>query len=281
MLAHDIRSDLPSFSFIRTMAKRTPHEYWLVFNECENDDPLQCNAPPYEVADFYFSQVVYTMFNSSVPGGQLGADPGADLIIGGVNASPCGITWLVDFVEAYRDITEDRLGTAYDPPRTGWHFHIYPEIVPVGWPDPNDPENGCDTHWAVNSERLSFDNWRQDALNILGFVWAYGAPTDEIWVTETGCLPGDVTNCGRAGFMFDYTSALTGWFNNEGRWVDRYAWYTDWNDNSTWDDTFLYSSIDPSLVRSVLGDYYSQIEPASNIPLPWPTTFIYMPLVKQ
>jgi hypothetical protein len=143
MLAWDTWSNgPPSIVQIQTSATRTPHDYWLVFNECEHQS--QCDKSPTVAAQFYYSQIVYTMFDQSIPGGQLGIDPIAKLIVGGVNAHPCGIKWLSEFVEAYRDITEQELGEAQDPPHAGWHFHLYPEIYPEGWSYENQD---CSGNW--------------------------------------------------------------------------------------------------------------------------------------
>lgn len=267
----------PSIQQIQTMATRTPHNYWLVFNECENNH--QCDIPPEVAADFYYEEIVQTMF--SPPIGTLGADPDAQLIIGGINASPCGILWLTQFVQHYRANHGNDLYNA------GWHFHIYPEVVPETWPDPDDPigENGCNTWdapppgngWWGRPKRLSFENWLNDAIGMRTFVYMYGGPDDEIWITEMGCL---IADCAQVGFMDGYVGTLTSWLNNEGRWVDRYAWYTDWDEGS-WYYTKLYANTTPVPEnRAALGNYYAQIEPAAHEPLPWPPTFIYFPVVK-
>lgn len=67
-----------------------PH-YWLVLNECENE--TQCNMTPQQAADFYRNLVI----------AMSDIDPDARLIVGGVNASPCGVLWLKNFVVYYED----------------------------------------------------------------------------------------------------------------------------------------------------------------------------------
>ncbi len=289
MLATNISNGLISVAQIQDVDARTPHNYWLLFNECENNHLPQCggyaNVTTYTVAAFYYYEVVRTVFDSSVPGGQLGADPDAQIIIGGGNASFCGIKFLMGFVESYRRITEKELGAAYDPPRAGWHFHIYPEVVPINWPSSSLPNYGCDTSWEVRSSRLNINDWRDDAMNMLEFAWLYGTPDDEIWVTETGCLAGSGHCQGNTVFMQEYVPAILGWLNNQGRWINRYAWWTDWSSSRPWTRLYDATSGSPppngSVTRSDLGEYYTQIEPASAVPKPWPTAFIYLPLVMK
>lgn len=280
---------VPSISQIQTSAARTPHNYWLVFNECEHQ--FQCNTSPSIAADFYFNQLVPTIFDQSVPGGEIGADPNAALIVGGVNAHPCGIKWLSEFVEAYREITKQALGETLDPPRAGWHFHIYPEIYPDGW---NFENNDCSGNWdawdsaegTAHAWRLAdFNEWQSDAMNILNFVWKYGSPDDEIWITEMGCLPGfegsDAYSayCPNETFMAGYVSNITSWLNNEGRWVTRYAWYTDWDAVAPHDYTELYETPPPTPnpKLSDLGIYYSHVTPSSITEIPWPS--IWLPVI--
>jgi hypothetical protein len=83
-----------------------------------------------------------------------------------------------------------------------------------------------------------------------------------------------------------YTMQMTEWLNNEGRWVDRYAWYNDW-DSYYWEQTKLFAMTPaptptpggptPVINQSALGNFYSKVTPAAPIPLPWPTSRIYLP----
>jgi hypothetical protein len=281
MLLADLHTPIAPAATISAAATRTPHNYWILFNECEHD--RQCNTPPEIAAQIYYEDVVGMMLG---PGG---ADPNAKLIIGGVNASPCGLLWLQQFVESYRANYGDELYNA------GWHFHLYPEIVPTTWPDPNHPEGetGCNTWdfvpltpspapvWWGRPERLSSQNWVIDARSALGFVWQYGKPTDEVWFTEMGCL---IPDCElRVGFMSEYVADFTEWLNDEGRWVTRYAWFTDVS--TVFFYTALYkdaSGFDESN-RTALGDYYAltSAQVAGSVPLPWPSDFVYLPFVGQ
>jgi hypothetical protein len=122
-------------------------------------------------------------------------------------------------------------------------------------------------------------------MNILTFVWKYGRPDDEIWITEMGCLPGfEISGvysqyCPNEIFMADYIANITGWLNSEGRWVDRYAWYTDWDASFPWDYTELYEvpPPTPNPRLSNLGSFYSQVHPSSSTELPWPS--IWLPII--
>ncbi|MCL4870981.1 MAG: glycoside hydrolase family protein [Anaerolineae bacterium] len=261
MLVSRPSNGLPSIPDIQLADSRTNHNYWLVFNECEHQN--QCNTSPQAAADFYHNQVVEIMYNQ-------GADPDAKLIVGGVNAHPCGIKWLRDFVTHYQD--------NYGPlPHAGWHFHLYPEIRP------GDPVN-CTGNWMFDDTlfpdpQTAFNLWRQHAYNALSFVQTYGQRTDEIWFTEMGCLnygnhqvPGPV--CQADGFMMAYAPLILNWLNGEGRWVTRYAWYTDYS-TGYFKATMLLSEVFPyghtgPLPLSELGQYYSRVTPTSAVPLPWP-----------
>jgi hypothetical protein len=256
MLISNPRNELPAVELVRERDVQTEHNYWLVFNECEHQ--LQCNTSPAEAAQYYHDRVVDLVFTQ-------GGDADADLIIGGVNAHPCGIVWLKNFVDYYR-VTYGEL------PYSGWHFHLYPEIVPGGWPQ------NCNGNWGFNDwlfpdAETAFNLWREHALNALAFVQEYGRPDDEVWFTEMGCLnygdhqvQGPV--CQGEGFMEDYAGRILGWLNGEGRWVTRYAWYTNW-DSRYWRVTHLIADA-PSGEQwqySSLGYWYSQIEPAAAVPL--------------
>jgi hypothetical protein len=259
MLVGSPRNALPSLEQMILRDGNNPHNYWLVFNECEHN--AQCNTSPAEAARFYHDQVVDLLF---VQGG----DPDADIIIGGVNAHPCGILWLKNFMDYYR--------VTYGPlPYTGFHFHLYPEIAPSGWP------NNCNGNWSFNDllfpdADTAFNLWREHANNALAFVQEYGEPDDEIWFTEMGCLnygyhQVQAPVCQAEGFMQGYASRIMNWLNNEGRWVTRYAWYTDW-DAGYWRVTHLIweAPQDEQWTYSSLGYWYSQIVPAAAVSLPWP-----------
>ncbi|MFZ0547338.1 MAG: glycosyl hydrolase [Candidatus Promineifilaceae bacterium] len=259
MLVGSPRNGLPSLELVKERDAQTDHNYWLVFNECEHQ--LQCNTSPAEAARFFRDEIVDLMFTQ-------GGDPDADLIIGGVNANPCGILWLKNFVDYYRQ--------TYGPlPHAGWHFHLYPEIAPATWP------GSCDGSWIYNDRLFpnvdeAFNLWREQANNTLAFVQEYGEPDDEIWFTEIGCLnygghqvQGAI--CQADGFMQDYAGRILGWLNGEGRWVTRYAWFTNW-DAKYWAVTHLIADapIGEQWQYSSLGYWYSHIEPAAAVPLPWP-----------
>lgn len=261
MISGSPRETLPSVADIQLADQRTTHDYWLAFNECEHQN--QCNSSPQSAADYYHNQVIDLLYNQ-------GGDPNARLIVGGVNAHPCGIKWLTDFVNYYQN--------TYGPlPHTGWHFHIYPELRP------QDP-NGCTGSWIFDdtlfpNPQAAFDLWKQHAYNALNFVQTYGNQTDEIWFTEMGCLnygghqvEGPI--CQAEGFILTYAQSIVGWLNGEGRWVTRYAWYTDWT-NAYFKVTMLLSEAYPpnhtgALPLTPLGQYYSGVTPASAVSLPWP-----------
>lgn len=225
-----------------------------------------------------------------------GGDPDAQLIIGGVNAHKCGQQWLERFVRSY----EDRYGPL---PHAGWHFHIYPDVAPA---------NNCDSSWVYQlnlfltptptgtPQAALWPHWRSQAESLLGFVWTYGNPDDEIWITETGCLRWRWNQnnlaCDIPGAMYLYMASITEWLNDEGRWINRYAWYTDW-DSGHWQQTKLWDATrtpipivgtptptaSPTRILHLapLGQYYTQVTPAPPIALPWPTNFIYLPVVRH
>jgi hypothetical protein len=262
-------------------------------NECENN--YQCSTPPEYAAVFYHDAVIPLMAT---------ADPNAQLIVGGVNANPCGILWLTQFVTYYRQ-RYGELGNA------GWHFHLYPEIAPGDWPDPDQPERAYNVwdndpappppnatpvtpnptpvaFWEWRPERLNYYTWRTDAAGSLGFIWLYGDPDqDEIWFTEIGCLlpedvPGANISCPAAGFIDGYVSDFTGWLNSdEGRWVDRYAWFTDIGEPNWFVDLYDVSGLYQPGNYWALGTFYSQVsrQVAPSIALPVPSAFVYLPLV--
>jgi hypothetical protein len=78
MLTGGPSNGLPAIETIADLDGRADHEYWLVFNECEQH--WQCDAFPQEAAIFYHDEDVETMYGQ-------GADPDARLIVGGINAS--------------------------------------------------------------------------------------------------------------------------------------------------------------------------------------------------
>jgi hypothetical protein len=283
MLAGNIQEWLttptPPASALATIDARTPHDYWLVFNECEHQ--YQCNTPPIQAAGYFASQLLPYI---------LQADPNAKLIIGGVNAHECGIDWLKRFVE--------ELDPAELAWISGWHFHLYPEVVPADWVEKG--LDGCDSDWIYHDPRVAtvedaWNAWQTDVWNIYWFVEQYGdLVEDEIWITEMGCSnPGyhqlQQPVCQSEGYMYEYVTRMTGWLNSSaGRWIDRYAWYTDWNNVPYWNHTKLYAMTltptmvvvtpgtptltptptrtpgpTPTMVISALGHYYTQITPAA------------------
>lgn len=257
MLVGNPRNGLPPLDYTLEADIATDHNYWLVFNECEHQ--LQCNTSPAEAARYFHDEVLDFLFTQ-------GGDPDADLIIGGVNAHPCGILWLKNFVDYYR------LTYGEEPPHAGWHFHLYPEIMPGGWPE------SCNGDWIYNDLLFpdvdtAFNLWREHAMNARAFVQEYGDLDDEIWFTEIGCLnygdhqvQGPV--CQAEGFMEAYAGRILGWLNGEGRWVTRYAWYTNW-DARYWAVTHLIADAPrgEQWQYSSLGYWYTQIEPAAAVPV--------------
>lgn len=261
MLAGGPDDTIPPVADIRITDERTRHDYWLVLNECEHQN--QCNSSPQAAADFYHNEVLDILYSQE-------GDPNARLIVGGVNAHPCGIKWLSEFVTYYQN--------NYGPlPRTGWHFHLYPEMRPQN-------PSACTGAWVFDdalfpTPQAAFDLWKQHANNALEFVQTYGQQNDEVWFTEMGCLnygghqvQGPI--CQADGFILSYAQSILGWLNGEGRWVTRYAWYTDWN-SAYFKVTMLLEEAFPSdytgpLPLTPLGEYYSSVTPAPAVPLPWP-----------
>lgn len=234
----------PNPADIAYVATRTPHDYWLIFNECEHH--FQCWTSPENAAFSYREYIV--RFIQEHPN-EIGTNP--KLIVGGVNAHVCGIEWLKDFITAYRDNNQG----ANPPYLAGWHFHLYPELVPRQWIiDGMNGISGCDdSTWIYYDPRLAtldlaWDAWLEDVGNILEFLEWYGDDSGEVWITEMGCLNGGKhlvpdqppeptpsltpypAICQANGFMYEYVTRMTGWLNsNAGRWIDRYAWYTDYS----------------------------------------------------
>lgn len=259
MLVGTTRATLPPLELVIERDGYNDHNYWLVFNECEHQH--QCNTGPAEAAQFFHDKVVDLLFTQ-------GGDPDADIIVGGVNAHPCGILWLKNFVDYYR--------TNYgELPRAGWHFHIYPEVAPSRWPD------SCDGGWAFydydfQNVDTAFNRWREHANNALAFVQEYGRPDDEIWFTEMGCLNYgfhqiQAPACQAEGFVQNYAARMMNWLNTDGRWVTRYAWYTNW-DTQYWRRTHLIWEAPPGQqwTYSSLGYWYAHVVPSAAVPPPWP-----------
>lgn len=269
---------------VQAVASQTPHEYWLVFNECESI--YQCATAPDLAAQSYGQYV--EDFLTAVEGG-----PYAKVIIGGVNAHECGILWAINFLKSFRDIYgRDPLYIA------GWHFHLYPDVTPHEWrvngvscaPEDNPPGAGWPFGaWDYDDKRVetvekAWTAWQEDVWNIYSFMQEYGQPEQEIWITEMGCLNAGYHQlqqpaCQSDGFMYEYVSRITGWLNSPaGRWIDRYAWYTDRNlVGMGLSYTWLYAQSaytptptvppgnptpTPGYLYSALGNYYARVTPA-------------------
>ncbi len=242
----------PVPSYISFVATQTPHDYWLIFNECEHHD--QCWTSPEVAAVFYHDKLVPYIEDhiNSQPPTPSPNQPEAKLIIGGVNAHVCGIQWLKEFITEYRNNNQG----ANPPYLAGWHFHLYPEIVPRQWiTNGMNGTSGCeDSKWIYYDPRLAtvdmaWDAWLEDVGNIQEFLEWYGDDSGEVWITEMGCLNGGGHHvpvqppaptpsltpaypviCQADGFMYEYVTRMTGWLNSHaGRWIDRYAWYTDYS----------------------------------------------------
>lgn len=265
----------PLPGFFQTVATQTPHQYWLVFNECES--VYQCATTPALAAQSYADYV--EGFIASI-------DPQAKLIIGGVNAHECGILWLINFMKIFRQNNgRDPLYLA------GWHFHVYPGVTAHEWrvngascnPEDNPPSSGWPFGvWDYDDKRIetpekAWAAWQEDVWNIYSFAQEYGQPEHEIWITEMGCLNTSGI-CVQEGYMYEYVSQVTGWLNSPaGRWIDRYAWYTDKTFNNSFRYTWLYAehaliatptiaagtpTSTPGYLYTALGNYYARITPA-------------------
>lgn len=131
--------------------------------------------------------------------------------------------------------------------------------------------------------------WLSDVGNILPFVQQYGDITEyELWITEMGCLNGGFHRptpepqepiCRKVGYMYEYTSRITNWLNTTGRWVDRYAWFTDTRGYNYQGFTRLYDlevwltptpppqpgtpTPTPGYGFSALGNFYRGVTPAA------------------
>jgi hypothetical protein len=244
---------LPTLAEVQAMDAQTDHGYWLVFNECENWGV--CNTPPEEQAELYHDEVLPLVYDQ-------GGDPDAELIIGGSSAHPCGLAWLTRFVETYRSLYGE------DPPRAGWHFHVYPEVGPR--PDLWQPGEPCPDTWpgAVTGE-ANITNYVEDAERFRRWWSLYGSPDDEVWLTETGCLAmWFQTHCPDTTVhpnMVDYMAAITAYLNDQGRWIDRYSWYVDYDD--VFESSWLITDPTISPVEFTdIGIYYSQVVPSAHVP---------------
>jgi hypothetical protein len=239
---------LPSVKAMQQADLKTPdHDYWLVFNECELMD--QCEMLPEEQAEFYHDDILPQIAQG---------DPDARLIIGGTTAHECGLAWLSRFVRAYQTMYGE------DPPRAGWHFHIYPDVAPR----PNEWQLGqaCPDSWHGEGYGVGDIEHYIAGANRVRHWWSlYGSPDDEIWVTETGCLNSGVCppNAGHRD-MVHYMAAVTAYLNGDGRWIDRYAWYTDIG--SDFDITELYLSVTTTPTPKPIGRYYPLITPSAHEP---------------
>jgi hypothetical protein len=100
--------------------------------------------------------------------------------------------------------------------------------------------------------------------NAIRYWWSlYGVPNDEIWITETGCL--NAGNC-PAHNTTTYINAVTDYLNDDGRWIDRYAWFTDvWPGGSAYTHTSLMNYPMNGTLTGI-GTFYSHIVPAAHIP---------------
>jgi hypothetical protein len=230
---------LPTTATVQTIAAKKGHEYWLVFNECEHLGGDSCGQIPISQAILYHDRILPLV---------AAGDPNAKLIIGGSSAHECGLSWMTQFVLTYRSQYHQ------DPPRAGWHFHIYPEVVPAGWtsgqpcPDPDTWYGG------VVTESISITDYITQANAIRHWWSLYGSPNDEIWITEMGCLDTSLTLC-PSNSDPTYLNDITYYLNHDGLWIDRYAWFTDY-DYRFVQTTLMTSATSGQL--SSLGIAYSQ-----------------------
>jgi hypothetical protein len=241
---------LPTTATVQTIAGKKGHEYWLVFNECEIIGRDSCGQVPISQAIRYHDQILPLV---------AAGDPNAKLIIGGSTAHECGLNWMTNFVLAYR------IKYHQDPPRAGWHFHIYPDVVPNWqWWQPGEP---CPETWpGEHAGGLVNINDYIAQANAIRHWWSlYGSPNDEIWITETGCLDSTLTAC-RSNSDPSYLIDITHYLNTDGRWIDRYAWFTDYDKRT---DIFVQTSLMTTATSgqfTSLGDSYSQVVVATHVP---------------
>jgi hypothetical protein len=65
--------------------------------------------------------------------------------------------------------------------------------------------------------------------------------------------------------MMHYMAAITAYLNDEGRWIDRYAWFTDIY--SQFPITHLYLRVIPGTpTPSAIGRYYALVTPSAHEP---------------
>jgi hypothetical protein len=98
-------------------------------------------------------------------------------------------------------------------------------------------------------------------------------------------------------FMHDYTRQILEWLNNEGRWVDRYAWYIDWGSKDPYYTQLYHFTPTPALIDversgiatptptptlrwnpSTLGRYSGRITPAAPLEF---NSLIYLPIIRR
>jgi hypothetical protein len=231
-------------------ATKMQPDTWLVFNECDNN--YQCATKPEEAAAFYHDTLLPFA---------LSLDPNARLIVGGANGGRCGVQWLADFVTYYRATYRQEV------PRAGWHFHPYADL----WEGPT-----CDhtTEWnwpVLHDVNLLWNEWLLQMHHIKGFVMAYGRPgVDEVWFTEMGCLAPAPSVCRTETVTL--ASRQLAWFDGPGRWVDRFAWFSDGGKpGGRWDWTMMYYKFGDgeaaTFSRQPLGDLWLSHQPLPAVPL--------------
>jgi hypothetical protein len=158
-----------------------------------------------------------------------------------------------------------------DPPRAGWHFHIYPELQPGdGW----QPGDVCPEIWeevVAIPGRTDLNHFMTEIQRIQQWLAMYGSPDDEIWITEMGCLlPGAGEGCptpskNGVDTMAEYIGAVTHYLNGDGRWITRYAWYTEKQQSGLWPATWLMEDLTIPIFTEA-GEYYAQITPSAYEP---------------
>jgi hypothetical protein len=62
--------------------------------------------------------------------------------------------------------------------------------------------------------------------------------------------------------MAEYIGAITHYLNGEGRWITRYAWYTERQHNGLWPGTWLMEDLTVPIFTEA-GEYYAQITPSA------------------
>jgi hypothetical protein len=107
---------------------------------------------------------------------------------------------------------------------------------------------------------ITITDYIQDAERFRHWWSLYGSPNDEVWVSETGCL--DPSLCPDLNDT-TYISAITAYLNNEGRWINRYAWYTDY-DGKYYKSWLMTDTVNGNFTG--IGTFYSQVVPATHVP---------------